>query len=290
MGEYQPGYMDAVLLLKDGTPLITRYFSGQDAPSYRDLEGKTVPPPLDAAYLTPSSLGRTWGPMGMVESPRLTDGQTPAGYWYFLEDHASREHRGYFVGYDSHTNRIIGYLGLHGFQENHPEPDQMFPGISRGDDSVGRGTEKGLYYLADNSVHQPLGPRQEACPPSSCPRVMEKCTWPIFSSRLSSRCMQAIRLDRPPCSISPCKRSVGHCLCIALRTEASIITLDMIDGHFLKEFEIPNEFRDSDFQFAMTSGMEMILEKAGPSDSMSFTNDLRFVHVPRRWHQGGPHR
>ena len=50
----------------------------------------------------------------------------PEENWYFLHD-GRLNGVGYFVGYDSATNRRIGYIGLNGFRRNEPPQAEQFP-------------------------------------------------------------------------------------------------------------------------------------------------------------------
>ena len=277
----EPSVWDAVLFLKDGTPLITRYTGGQEAAEYRNVAGEPVSPPLDGAYLTPAYLSRSWGIMGsFFESPRLTDGQASSGYWYLLRDLGSPELRGYFVGYDSHTRRRIGYLGINGFQESIPSREQMFPGVSRGEKGENE-IEKGLYYIADNSVFRPylIGSTPRSLPTIFVPTIDGK----LYVVDIQQQTVKLVHEGDPVRSArmltQPMAIQGWPVSCVALRTDAKIITLDAIDGHVLKQFPIPTEFQDSDFQFALTSTSEMILELGDTPDSLRSTNKLRIIHV-----------
>jgi hypothetical protein len=281
IGDSEIGFGDAVTLFTDGTPLVTRYFGALDAPEYRDLKGKLVPPPLEMTNLTPVYLGRTWAPMNQIEAPQFADTQAPCGFWYFLKDESSPEDRGYFIGYDSHTKRCIGYLGIKGFQETFPSHEQMIPGLSRDKASGWSASEKGLYMIADFSVYQSymMAPGTRGLPAIFVPTSDGK----MYLVDILRRSVELVHQGDPVRSAAKLLlvRDGAKWLggCIALRTDTSIVTLDANSGRFLKRYLIPEDLRNSDFQFALTSKSEAILEIAGKADSLKGSNELQIVHL-----------
>jgi hypothetical protein len=277
IGPSEPICQEAISLQKDGTPLIMRYVDGLHTQEYRDLEGQPVIPPVDAANISPAFLAKTWGRLNLVESPRLADGQSPSGYWYLLEDEKSTDQRGYFAGFDSQNKRCIGYLGINGFQPEVPSLENMFPGVRRGS----RGAEKGLYFVAEApglSVYAQAGSR-------SLPSVFVPTSdGKLYLADLQKRTVNVVHDGEPLLSAAKLYQPEGTNSrvrwCIALRTATSIEVLDAIDGHFLRRFSIPDEFRTEDFMFGLTSNAEMVLEIADQyGEAFKSTNNVRIVQI-----------
>lgn len=69
----------------------------------------------------------------------------PRQAWYFVHD-GRRDSRGYFVGYDEPSKRLLGYIGKRGFAPEPPPRDEQFEGDGRrqwGQGNVLRGYQNG---------------------------------------------------------------------------------------------------------------------------------------------------
>jgi hypothetical protein len=110
-----------VVVRAGGIPLIeTRRGVDYVERSYRSLEGEPVavdrrnlwlsgarlpaPPRSDELWIRPGWARRIIA---------FHDAEEPPAYWYFLHDGRRRGH-GYFVGYDSKTKLLLGYIGRSG--------------------------------------------------------------------------------------------------------------------------------------------------------------------------------
>lgn len=120
-------------ILGDGTAVVSRGKTASGVDRYEDLDGNTYVMPDGAArdaistsyWPAPStpSAGRVV-PWNQRIRP-CSDGQSPATFWYFMTD-GKPDGLGWFVGYDSHSNRRAGYIGRSGFCESQPPPDDCF--------------------------------------------------------------------------------------------------------------------------------------------------------------------
>ena len=127
-----PASMSKVITVTQaGQVLIQQYHRSFVDVTYQTLEGKLV---TDAAELKFSQPARINPPD--AGNPRrhfqwherlvsYKDNRLPATFWYLLLDTPTSE-RAYFVGYDSKSRRLIGYIGLNGFRSTPPTQDERF--------------------------------------------------------------------------------------------------------------------------------------------------------------------
>jgi len=120
----------------DGTPLVRTYLS--DNYRYGDwtestLDGEPVEiqagqPSLSGARLRLPEPAHPWlfHPGWNRRIFSFSDGGHPPVFWYFLYD-GKLGGRGYWVGYDSRTKALVGYIGARGFQQEKPAPPDCFP-------------------------------------------------------------------------------------------------------------------------------------------------------------------
>jgi hypothetical protein len=130
----QPINYERLLIRRDGTPLVERSMiepNGQHrATSYKTLDGEAIG---DFAGSDNASLTQLIAPPRPRKSPlRLpwsrridsygigfkTTGATPE-LWYFVHD-GRLDGRGYAVGYDGNSRRLIGYIGVNGISPTVP--------------------------------------------------------------------------------------------------------------------------------------------------------------------------
>ena len=124
----------------DGTPLIRTYKIGiNPTRTYQTLDGR----PVLLSLSSPRDLGTLAGPtmlpaiepgsgpsFGLDWRWRIQSymdaGRHPPVFWYFVHD-GRRDGGVHFVGYDAETKMPIGYIGLEGFREQLPPPEERFP-------------------------------------------------------------------------------------------------------------------------------------------------------------------
>ncbi len=127
--------ISALVIRSDGTPLIKSTPRTDPAtPSYRDLNGASVPSPpeneiVEGHYLT----GEAW-----ARGYRLLDGDWPTRLktfadpqdtdvmWYFIHDGAHNG-AGYFAGYKRSTSALLGFIGETGWRSDRPPQDEQIP-------------------------------------------------------------------------------------------------------------------------------------------------------------------
>jgi hypothetical protein len=115
----------------DGTPVLAtvEYRGWRIAQrSLRTLDGVPVTQ-WNIVYSSPLAPPPHQRFGGLEWSERLYGfgtGDIPGEFWYFLHDGHEDGH-GYFVGYDSQTSALLGYLGKHGLQQTPPSSAEQFP-------------------------------------------------------------------------------------------------------------------------------------------------------------------
>jgi hypothetical protein len=97
---------------------------------HRTLDGEPTsreaiinPAPL-RAHADESDIGNDSGWEGRVVS--FADATNPPTYWYFVATDGSSQGRGHFVGYNSATRAITGYITTKGFSMSAPAKDDEF--------------------------------------------------------------------------------------------------------------------------------------------------------------------
>jgi len=112
----------------DGVPVIVRYSQGSytsqqtltlDGQATRGTQGDLLYPQYtySAAWMNDSR--------NMVRLASISDGGSPANYWYLYHD-GQPNGRAYGVGYGSLSKRIVGYFGRSGFSPDIPPRDDWF--------------------------------------------------------------------------------------------------------------------------------------------------------------------
>ena len=136
-GETSVYRLENLAVESDGTVLIGTY--GNVPITYRTLDGQ--PATVD------SKVGEMRG--AYLRSRTADDGEIPASgwearvfpfaddavqpiYWYYILADDSADGRAYFAGYNSETQRPVGYLGTNGFTATVPTRDGQFQVNGRG--------------------------------------------------------------------------------------------------------------------------------------------------------------
>jgi hypothetical protein len=126
-----PRPIEVLHVTNDGEALIQSYSNGHVQGTFRRLDGSQVSETaeLQRAFASGTQLvgpdhtePNSWD----VRLSSFSDFQKPATNWYAI---APPGHAGtaYFVGYDYHSRRLAGYLGVNGFSHQQPTTDQSFP-------------------------------------------------------------------------------------------------------------------------------------------------------------------
>jgi hypothetical protein len=278
-----------LMFLTDGTPRVLQV-QGRGDWRYLDLEGNPVPPPEDgrSAWLPYTALPArlperassgdvSWGQR--VRS--FSDGHEPAGYWYLMTD-GRPGGLAYFVGYDSRSKALIGYLGTAGFRPDLPPTEEQFrySGATVGSD-------KGV-FCTQSDVHSSEHPRR-----SDAGRGPHGClaTWDVYllghGGRLYHIDLQQgvahVALDeatiRSAALISAERdgtRSTGFRL--AVRTADAVLVLDDRDG-VRHRSTIPAELREQELHFVQTTSDEAIMYSQSPFDLQTDRVDYRIWWV-----------
>ena len=270
------GFGESVAFLADGTPLIMQRFDTSAEPEYCDLERHPVVPELENGQLIPTFLSKTWGNMGVFNSQRLADGLNPSGYWYLVQAEGKENQKGYFVGFDSQSKHVLGYIGINGFQKNIPSRDEMISGVRRGEQ------EQGLVYVTG----APIG-RSVPMPGPMNPVAFKSVFVPSSDGKLYLVDLQE-RTIRPVHQGEPLQSAAGFNTPfnaiirtkweIVLRTDRSVLVLDA-QGHLQHRFPIPPAIQNEDFQFGVTNANEAVMESASSEGSLSNTTSVRLFHV-----------
>lgn len=112
----------------DGTPVIQQSQGRRFVErTVRTLEGVPLTEfsPVGAAALAPPAADSF---VGLVWQQRLygfSVGTSPPQFWYFVHD-GRGDGRGYFVGYDSESHVLLGYVGKNGGQRDPPTREEQF--------------------------------------------------------------------------------------------------------------------------------------------------------------------
>ena len=122
----------------DGSPLITTYINGVNGHhTIRKLDGTAIEKDehdssfQNALYRCPLHAGPPRP--GLVPYPlpwthrlgNTSDIDNPPVYWHFVRDKQEQGHA-YFVGYESISKRVAGYIGRQGFRTSLPPQDEWF--------------------------------------------------------------------------------------------------------------------------------------------------------------------
>lgn len=119
--------------LRDGTAVIARQETGESGKlDYRDPQGNVIAEEAtrrqSGTVLLPGGRAQERSLGGLNWADRIKsfcDYQTPAGYWHFVHD-GQRDGAGYFVGFNSETNKQIGYIGRSGAIDHAPSRSEQF--------------------------------------------------------------------------------------------------------------------------------------------------------------------
>lgn len=268
---------ESVCLALDSTPLIMSQEDETGAYDYRDLEGNPVPPPEETQPLRKAYLPRHWEAANLGGLRRLFDGLAPATYWYMQEDSSLDAARGYLVGYDSKSKRLIGYLGRSGFSASPPAPSEMFHGIRNDQDGS-------LVYLGaqlNGDMQVPVF----AGPGASMLEDHAKIFIPtddgkILSVNLQKRSITTIYDSAPLVSAAGYRNyAEKHAQgLIAVRTLEAVLLIDS-SGEERHRFAIPESLKGESFGLTITKDQGAVLDWAGPEDSLVPTRLLRLFHI-----------
>ncbi|HEV8058255.1 MAG TPA: hypothetical protein VGP68_00150 [Gemmataceae bacterium] len=273
---------EQISFMSDGTPLLVHYVGEEGRPEYRDLDRKLVLPDVEDSGVIPAWLGTNWPQMIPISSIRLSNGQTPAAYWYLLEDATSNDGHGYFVGFDSHSKRRIGYIGLAGFREQPPTREEMFPGIRRGSGAMRPESEKGLYFISPQSGSLFQYAIRELDPPAVWEIYVPCSDGKLYLADLQKRSVSIVYDGPPMRSAAPLLRSIDsrhrEIWQVAIRTDEAVLVLDAT-GKIHNRFSIPESLTQEDFQFCVTKDGEAVIEWVHPEDSLTTTTPVRLFRV-----------
>ena len=282
---------ESLAFLRDGTPLIVRYDEDGTEQVYRDLQGRLVVPPSAEDRLMPGFLPKNWAPTTPRATERLSDGQPPPAYWYLLEDKASGAGAGYFVGFESHGNARIGYIGLSGFREDIPTKSELIPAIRRSSVGVSLDSDLGLYFLTpQNGIYYQNGvvfqylytPGVDFRPPATWEVYVPGSDGKLYFVDLRSRTVKAI-YDGPPLRQASMigryqdSRQIPT-FQIVVRTADQVMGLDR-QGRIESKFPIPTFLQNEDFAVVTTAKGEAVLQWASPADSLNLTTSVRLFNV-----------
>jgi hypothetical protein len=128
---------DELLVLTDGTPVLSPRSWGEYGRTYRALDGKRLkssnPEEMDGCYLVgPNQPKDTSTPLnwtgrfvqlvdGHPELPQTFSKKLRGTHWYFVRDGVDASH-----GYFANCGRDPGYIGRNGFQCDKPSLEQQF--------------------------------------------------------------------------------------------------------------------------------------------------------------------
>ncbi len=276
-GEHLHFYADGTALLQEVNPHGPR--------RYRDLEGNPVAEPevesitwwarLPARPAKDEARDVSWE----QRLHALTDGQEPAGYWYFVADGRAYG-SGYFVGYDSQSRTRIGFLGTAGFREGALPASEHFPcnGIASGPRAsiLGQGGRRPTDYPQEARGRAPRG-----CVSPWDAYVLGR-RGEIYHVNLHDRTVhlardeQELRSAMIGLGITDPIRGTPHHLLV--RTDAAVLWCDE-GGEELKRYCIPEVLRDRDFDFAETRTGEALMYERGPNDFLSTEHHCRIFWV-----------
>ncbi|MFO0842780.1 MAG: hypothetical protein U0797_10350 [Gemmataceae bacterium] len=259
------------VVLSDGTPAVAESTRGGGT-TYRDLDGQPIDRPA-------GQLGHVWtpilppGPEGgrpegwSVRVRSFSDGGEPAVYWYFVCDGEA----GHFVGYDSRSKTLVGFLGRGGFRDVPLTPEERFPfgGEASGPTSrlfspqrghahyehprpgaagkAPRGSLSGwdVYVLDDEGrLHHADLQRRTVSPVPDLP--------PLLSASL----VQGV--------LDPVRGTPTH---VAARTADAVLVLDERGG-VMRRYPVPAALRGRAFQFAEMDAAGGLMYQRGPLDSL----------------------
>ena len=203
------------------------------------------------------------------------DGLNPSGYWYLVQAKGTEDQKGYFVGYDSQSKRVLGYIGINGFHKNIPSRDEMISGVRRGEQ------EQGLVYVAGAPIGRSV-PFQGPMNPVAFKSVFVPTSdGKLYLVDLQERAVEPVHQGEPLKSAAgfntPFNATTRTKWELVLRTDTSVLVLDA-QGHLQHRF-LPPAIRNEDFQFGVTNANEAVMESASSEGSLSNTTSVRLFHV-----------
>jgi hypothetical protein len=265
---------ESLFFLRDGRVVVARGGGLFKATDFRDLKGNPVPDlnsgrtgcvgvPTSLLPTTMHGLRRgdaSWSNRLLS----LTDCRTPATYWYYIAD-GKPDGPAYLVGYDSQSRTRVGYLGVNGFREERPPPEECFH-VPSGD----RGSI--LYYQADVPFNERrVGGRAPRGCVSPWDVFVVGSGGKLYHADLQTRTVRLL-LDEPRLLSatffpeSPDRRAdTGNHL--AVRYVDAVVVLDT-GGRELKRYPIPESLRGRDLSWGLTMSGEMLMWWSSPHDPM----------------------
>ncbi len=177
--------------------------------------------------------------------------------WYFV--HGDRaEGRGYFVGYDSRTNRRIGYIGRAGFRSTEPPPEDQFSTFVRWS------ANNAISYLpCEDNLEERTGVRTHGFPLCPCLVTDDGLMLIELDERAVKPLYRAtgifwVAVSHEPGPIEP-QRSVRPPTILA-RMPDQIVILGP-SGQQLQAFQLPAELRDSSLGWIQLTENEALVRK-----------------------------
>jgi len=124
--------VESIQMRPDGVPVIMSYpSSSYSDQSFRTVDGQELDVADDATWLEVTLLRSPIDRQGRLSLPwerniaRFNDFRQPPGYWYFVYELQYKE-RGYFIGIDSRSKLLIGFIGTNGFSPAVPSSEEQF--------------------------------------------------------------------------------------------------------------------------------------------------------------------
>lgn len=127
---------ESLRIQSDGVPIVewSQYEGGLSRRFYRTLDGDRADIDSNTKWnqgvvldLPAKRPRRWWEPSWQYRIASYPDNRQPLGYWFFMSDDVGRSARaGYFVGYDSETKELVGYIDQGGFRADKPPTERCF--------------------------------------------------------------------------------------------------------------------------------------------------------------------
>jgi hypothetical protein len=260
----------------DGTARIAVHAGPSGEREFRDLQGNLVPEPEDdaeflATSVLPAALpeGTPTGEVPWEARVRaFADGRVPATFWYFIGD-GRPAGTGYFVGYDSKSRALVGYLGTAGFREGPPPADELIPfaGVTSGPRS------RVLSTQPDHNPTEHPGHLSGARAPHGSLSPWDVYVLgrggKLYHADLRTRTVE-LALDEPGLRSAavvsgthdPARGTPSH---LAARVRDAVLVLDE-RGRVLRRYPLPEVVRDRGVTFGECTTGEAVAYWSSPDD------------------------
>jgi hypothetical protein len=280
---------DTLQIRRDGTPEILQYSDGV-LRSRSDLEGHRLPPPPDDEVRSGFELVSL--PVNApTPSPELHwegrirafgDGREPQTFWYFIAD-GREDGSAYFVGYDSQSKELIGYIGTAGFRQE-PLPREeffRFSGSASAPDSRLVARRYGLGSTQFPPEHgftvRSASGFVAAYDVYVLARDANVYHVDLFERTVANG-LPGIKIESAGLSIATDFPRQGAGLDLTLRTEDSVILADN-RLHEKARYTIPEPLRGQYLAFARTSSGDIVMYTNTPADSYSETAEYLIYQI-----------